>query len=246
MHRRLSRFRRIHAFSLLELAISIGIISILMGSTLVVLSKKEGDSQQEVSEDHLDAIQTALVRYKIRKGHLPCPASLTELPTVATFGREVNAGDCTYTVAPAGTSRLETAASSGVWMLTGAVPIYGLNLPDDYMQNEFGDRYTYSVMQTLTESGTFEAGVGAIAIKDSAGNDLITDGAFVVISHGADGKGAYRFESAALKAACGASTNLDVENCDADVAFRKAPMSTTGDAANYFDDLVRWRSKQTF
>lgn len=241
---KLPRWQRIwRGFTLLELSISIAVIGIMLGSTAVVLSDKIDGSQVEESKERIDEITEALIAYKVRNGNLPCPASLTTVPGNAAFGREVNSGDCTYTSAPAGTSRIETTGGSGIFMLRGAVPVYDLLLPPSYAADMYGNLYTYSVMQPLTEEGTFDDGAAAIVVKNAGGTDIITDGAFVVVSHGKEGEGAYRLLSGAQTVACGA-TNLDIENCDADVTFIDTlPSDDQAQGANYFSDLVRWKSK---
>ncbi len=244
MPRRLPRLRRIHAFTLLELSVSIAIIGIMMGSTMVVMGNVTHENQVEVDTDRINAIVNSLIHFKERQGYLPCPAALSVTQGTAGFGKEANSGDCTYTSAPAGTSRIETVASSGIWMLKGAVPVRDLGLRDDFMRDEHGNRYTYAVMQSLTEAGTFDAGAGGIIVKDSAANSIITDGAFVVVSHGKEGEGAYSFMAGTARTACGA-TNLDIENCDADVTFIDTALNDTTQGATYFSDLIRWKSKQS-
>lgn len=234
--------RDLRAFSLLELSISIAIISIILGGAAVVLTKKIEDSQATENAERMDEIATAIISFQERTGYLPCPASLTVVPGNASFGREVNSGDCTYTSAPAGTSRIETSGGSGVYMVRGALPVYDLQLPATYAEDVYGNRYTYSVMQLLAESATYSAGAGAIVVKNRQGNNIITDGAFIVVSHGKEGEGAYRAKTGAQKAACG-STTLDSDNCDADVTFVEGILNDQVTGASYYSDTIRWRSK---
>lgn len=232
------------AFTLLELSVSIAIIALIMSGSLVLISNIVSKHQGTDAQIKLDKIVIALENYYQRNGHLPCPASRTDAPNTANFGKQVNSGDCTYTVAPAGTARIETVASSGLWMLVGVVPTRDLLLRDDSMNDGYGNRFTYAVAQPLADSATFDAGTGTITIKDSAGNNIITDGAYVMLSHGKTGEGAYRFNSGSQTLACGA-TNLDIENCDADTTFMDATFNNGTVAASFFDDYIRWKSKQS-
>lgn len=231
------------AFSLLELSISLGVIAIMMSGALVLLSDVALKRAAVEADANLQEIADALVAYKDRNGYLPCPASHTVVYGSANYGRQVNGGACDYAVAPAGTTRVETEADSNVWILSGAVPVRDLLLRDAYLHDSFGNRITYSVPQSLTSPSTFDAGDGAITVLNRAGNVIVSDGAFTLVSHGKDGKGAYRESSGALKAACGATANLDVENCDADATFRDAPLNEGEVVASYFDDTIVWKSK---
>jgi prepilin-type N-terminal cleavage/methylation domain-containing protein len=236
---------RKHAFTLLEMAIVVGIITIISGSIIVFARDMISKRQAIDTESKMNEIVEALEHYYQLNGHFPCPASLTAAKTATTIGQMVNSGDCTYTSAPTGTLRVETAASSGVWVLMGALPTHALSMTNEMMQDGYGNRFSYIVMQTLTEASTFAAGAGALTIKDGPTNNIITDGAFVVFSHGSDGTGSYLHDKGTLKTACGAA-NLDTENCDWDVTFVDAPYNNGSVAANYFDDFIRWKSKQDY
>lgn len=230
-------------FTLLELSVSIGIIALMLSGTLTIMSDFAVKQESIRTKDDLQVISDALVAYKDRNGRLPCPASQTVVYGSASYGRQVNAGDCSYTTAPTGTTRTETAASSGKWVLSGAVPVRDLLLRDSFMKDKFGNRYTYVVPQELANASTFSSGEAVINVKRSTGDDVALDGAFALISHGQDGKGAYREGSGALKQACGASTNLDVANCTPGATIMDAPFNDGQVEASYFDDTVVWKSK---
>lgn len=232
-------------FSLLEMSIIIGIIAILMTMIFVFVSDILAKRRAIDTETRIDAIVAALDHYYDLNGHFPCPASRADLPSASTFGKEVNSGDCTYTVAPAGTLRVETVASNGIWMLTGVVPVKDILLSTDMIQDGYGNRFSYVVMQSLTETSTFSAGAGGLIVQDSGLNVIVNTGAFVVVSHGYDGLGAYRFSSGTLLGSCNA-TNLDKENCNWDRVFIDGTYNKGAIAANYFDDFVRWRSRLSY
>jgi hypothetical protein len=215
----------------------------MLSGVLTVMGDFAVKQESLRTKDDLQIISDALVAYKDRNGRLPCPASQTVLYGSAAYGKQVNSGDCTYTVAPAGTTRTETAASSGKWVLSGAVPVRDLLLRDSFMRDKFGNRYTYVVPQVLTGASTFAAGEAVLTVKSETSQNIAEDGAFALISHGQDGKGAYREGSGALKQACGASTNLDVANCTPGATIMDAPFNDGQVAASYFDDTVVWKSR---
>ncbi len=240
------RPRYLAAFSLVELSALIVVVAMAMSTVLAVSQGTTERKSQTNAVDRRSEIVAAINDYLDRNGRYPCVAGYTDAPTTTTFGREV-LPDCTAaTTAPLGTSRVETAASSGVFIRVGAVPTRDLLLPDRYMNDGFGNRYTYVVMEGLTNSLTYTATTPAIIVLDGAGANVTTTAAYAVISHGKDGKGAYRVESGALKVACGATTNLDVENCDGDASLRLAEFdATTTNAALFNDDFLQYSLKGT-
>lgn len=219
------------------------IIGLMMSGVMVTMSNIVQTQAEAAAATDMREIADALRAYRIRTGHLPCPASYSTVYGSAEYGRQVNAGDCTYTVAPAGTTRVETSTGSGIWVLTGTVPIRDLLMRDTFLKDQYGDRITYSVAQLLTASGTYDDNDGVITIKDSGGNDAITEGAYVLISHGKDGKGAYREGTGSLKVACGATANVDVENCNGDTVFIDAMFNDGQVVASYYDDTLIWKTK---
>lgn len=232
----------VQAFTLLEISVVIVIISLLVGFILVFVSDMVNKRRLIDTKLRIDTIVKALENYREMNEHFPCPASRTVAQSNASFGMEVNSGTCTYTSAPAGTVRVETSGGSGVWVLIGTIPTKDLMLDNNLMLDGYGNRFSYIVMQGLTEDFS---GEGALNVKDGGANDIITNGAFAVVSHGKDGKGAYLFSTGAATAACDAS-NLDKENCDDDYTLVDAPYNDGSTAASFFDDVIRWRSKLNY
>lgn len=102
----------------------------------------------------------------------------------------------------------------------GAVPIRELGLPTDYMVDAFGNRFTYVVRKELTSRSTFplsgnslptmdvstfqfakdtipfNAGgnVGLEIATEESGLSWIKNAAYILMSHGANGYGAFPFE----------------------------------------------------
>ena len=231
------------AFSLIELSALLVVLALAMSSIISIKTSEVDRDTRVNSKSNIDRVYAALNAYAGRNGRLPCVASRTLAASDSNFGREVLV-DCTAdTSTPAGTLRYETVASSGIWVREGAVPVYDLLLPESMMFDEYGNRYSYAVIEKLTEASNYAAASGALVVKDAADADISTNAAFVVFSHGKDGKGAYRYGSGSLKVACGATANLDVENCDGDAIFRKADYAETQTAALYYDDLFRYGTK---
>jgi hypothetical protein len=210
-----------------------------------MVSMIPGQTQREArtaTKSHLAEIVAALEAYKARNGYYPCVASRSELPKTANYGRQVLANCVTDTSTPAGTERID--AGGGNYVRVGVVPVRDLLLSDRYMADEYGNRYSYALMEKATSAATFGSAAGKLTILDAAGGTVTSEGGYSVISHGKDGKGAYRDLSGGLKVACGASANLDVENCDGDATFRAASYSENPTETMYFDDFLHYATKQ--
>ena len=63
-----------HGFTLIEMAIALFIITLLVGSLLVPVSKQMEMRQRSVTQTALDEIREALLGFALAKGYLPCPA----------------------------------------------------------------------------------------------------------------------------------------------------------------------------
>ena len=64
---------RRRGFSLLEIAIALTIMGLLVGGTMQIATMVASKKQLDVTRQHLDAVEKALVRYATRHGRLPCP-----------------------------------------------------------------------------------------------------------------------------------------------------------------------------
>ncbi len=223
-------------FSLIELSIVLVIIGIVLASTIPLASAHVNVKKIETTRDKLELIHKALnVHAKINKD-LPCPASRTALPGTATFGVET---DCE--AAPvAGVTEIGTDPD---YIRIGTVPVRTLNLPEHMMFDSWSNRFTYAVTKAATNS-VLPAGI--IDIVDENGNPVTTppaSAAYVVFSSGKDGKGTHRRRGEAT-AACNTSAK-DGENCDNDITFRDMSLNDGDVTAQYFDDLVLWRTTPT-
>ena len=230
-----------HGFTLVELAVLVLITGIVMATLVSMIPGQDQRADRVATKSHLAEIVDGIEAYVARNGHLPCVASRSELPNTANYGRQVLANCVTDTSMPAGTERINVGG--GAYIRLGVVPTRDLLLSDRYMADEYGNRYTYVVMEGLTSAASFAASAGKLTILDGDGGTLTAEAGYAVLSHGKDGKGAYRELSGALKVACGASANLDVENCDGDATFRAASYSESTVEASFFDDFIHYATK---
>jgi prepilin-type N-terminal cleavage/methylation domain-containing protein len=242
--------RKQRGYSLLELSVVIGILSLVGGSVLSLGNRQVSQSQQASLAERLDTIEAALSRYYLQRSALPCPASLTQAENTTAFGQSPAAG-CTGTL-PAGTSR--SLPSSGVAgndeVVQGAVPVRTLGLPDSYLYDGWGNRIQYAVIQKLTHSGmeafSTTLTTGVIQLVDASNNQItrvsnLSYVPYVLWSSGPDKRGAYNRNGQMATAAC--VTTLDAENCNGDHIFRDMNISDTNVLTSFYHDIIRWRTQ---
>lgn len=240
-------------FSLLELAVVIAILSLIMTFGFDIGSSALQGSDRVGTQEKLATIKRALEQYAHRNGYLPCPAVRDLTSTAAAFGTESRAGaNC----APAG--GMVQLAVAGDTIYIGMVPVRALGLPDNYASDAWRRKLTYAVSAPHTNnvnSYLIQDGVIRVLTGDrTMGNNYIvtTDfttrapgqgATFVVISHGPDGKGGWGMNSTTVGVACGATMNIDVENCDeTNLDFYDSTYNDGAQANLFFDDYIVWGS----
>ncbi len=234
-------------FSLIELCIIITVFSLLMAGILGSQNLNREVARMTSENSGLNALQKSIQAFYQTNKYLPCPASRAQAPDTAGYGVST---DCSLTTAPAGTVHVGVAADD-YQLRIGAVPTRALGLPDRMGIDPWGNRITYVLMRKL---GMDAAGYTAYAptattgyfqIVDAAGavtygSSTTTIVAYALITHGADGKGAYTKQGTA-GVAC-STTALDKENCNADKKFMDTAVNEAP-GASYFDDFIRWVKK---
>lgn len=263
------RHGRQRGFTLLEMAVVLGIIALIVGFGLSLGDNALKSADRVEAQERLVTIQMALDNYAAAHGYLPCPYSRALVPANdVTFGVENRSGT-TCTASGAG---LVSVSSTFI----GGVPVRTLGLPDSYAGDPWGNKYTYAVsashvgsavsygatdptltvmMGDRTVAGTFYSisastnraispSTSAAITPNTSGPTSTGAGAtYVVVSHGPSGLGAFPMNGTAVVNACGTSNKIDVENCnDTNATFYDALYNDNGADAQFFDDYVVWAS----
>jgi prepilin-type N-terminal cleavage/methylation domain-containing protein len=155
-------------FTLLELSIVLIIIALVTGMSVVSGISVVANVRQTATQSKIAAIEQAMLANRITNDRIPCPASLTLLPTDPNYGVEAaNPGSCTGGT-PAATFTSPNGAAEG------AVPTVTLGLPNDFMYDGWGSRFRYAVDKNTTNAGAFPtlslAYGGTITVNDGFGN----------------------------------------------------------------------------
>lgn len=225
-------------FTLIEMAIVLAVFGLLVGGGLVAMTPLLERTRLKQTAANLDQIEQALQLFFIRNNHLPCPANGGLASSAAGYGRENG-------------SAIPPSSGCTIAPANGIVPWNTLGLPEDVSYDGWSRRISYVVADDY--NSTFTSGAVSAAddsahvlrtgnmypastyldVENSAGNDVTDAGdrpAYVLISHGENGFGAYGPGANTRLPTSGATTE-ELENTDGDAKFVE-------DAG---DDVVRWR-----
>jgi len=255
--------RRKRGFSLLELTIVLTIVGILLYATVAVGLTQIEIAKVKATQDKLDKINNAITLFLKTNGYLPCPAATNGNGTVSETGGST-------TCAATGILR---DAGSNVWI--GVLPSRALNLSDDYMYDSWGNRITYVVSKYCVASTNWNTAYpstnthacaqtgpppigtngNTITIRDTGGTPWPNLVAYVAISHGKNGYGAWNRAGTKVT---GTATVTDyvLEKTNGNLTTAGAATCTTACSTSYndatfndgtilpayFDDIVRWRT----
>ena len=253
------RVRGEQGFSLIELAVVIGIISLILGFGLSMANDAIKAAKRVNTQQRLATVQEAIEHYIRVNGYLPCPADRALTPNSPNFGIEQRTGAACNSGGP---GLVHIAAilhySDG---FIGAVPIRTLGLPDSYAADAWGGKLTYAASGSyIANPASYQAPSVAMAVYrgDRTGTHYMLStqqglgtsqggptATYVVISHGPDQRGAFPLYGSAVAIPCGNSNRNDVENCDdSNVVFYDTDYNDGTNDDQYFDDYVVWGSNQ--
>jgi type II secretory pathway pseudopilin PulG len=231
-------------FTLVELAISVFIITLLLGTILIPLATQVEQRQINETQKLMDDIREALLGFAATNGYLPCPdLQQPGAPGVPNDGIEdvfpvgnVNAGRC-----------IGVAADASV---TGNLPWATLGLGS---QDTWGNRFRYSVQAAYAQRplqpppptvATFGLGTGGglrvcAATTCPGTTTLTTTAVAVIISHGKNGLGAISASTNLFNPVATSADELNNATNDQD-SISRTPSNVTGVV---FDDIVIWLPK---
>jgi prepilin-type N-terminal cleavage/methylation domain-containing protein len=125
------------AYTLIELSITILIISLLMAGVFSFATGSINNAKSALTKQRMDEIYKSMGTYLMVNKRLPCPASiLTSKVNDANYGQEVAVGaGCEG----AGVYKSSTNAD----LFFGGVPIRALNLSSEYAEDGYGNKFNY-------------------------------------------------------------------------------------------------------
>jgi prepilin-type N-terminal cleavage/methylation domain-containing protein len=205
-------------FTLLELTIVLAIVGLLAVGTLKAASALRENAGISETSKRLDTLVMALQTFLMKNNRLPCPAD----PNIDT-----NLGD-------------ENCPSNpSVEILRGVIPSRTLGLSGGRLTDAWDRQFTYVVVLGAIKKDSFTSNLWppTFILKDEQGRSLNekNKGIVVIISHGANGSGAYTTSGIRLDGPPDTAAN-ERENLNDNSIFVQAAYSTHEE--NPFDDQV--------
>ena len=258
---RKKKHHRHSGYTLIELSITVLVISLILAGVITIQNQKIRVEQREIIERKLDLISKVLYNYRLLNSRLPCPGNASLALSDDDFGVAADgaSGACNL-----GATISSNINSSGNDVFGGSVPVRTLGLPDDVGFDPWGNQFTYYLDKNANVTDAFngEDGTNSLAdtnklnVQDESGATLAEDVLAVVLSHGSNGHGGYN--SAGMRVNAGSTNLAEQGNCMCDDATlpntvadrfiriqRTMPTSSTDFTTN-FDDIGRFYPKSYF
>lgn len=225
------------AFTFVEIAIVIMVVSIILVSFLVS-SKSNFRSKKKIeTSQKIEKIYNSLKAFVANNHRLPCPAPINELYNSATYGEEgINSGSCLSTFG--------AFYSSGNFIY-GLLPVKALSLKIEDSFDEYNSKFAYIIDKRFAEnSSNFNTiSEGGLVIKKYITNAEIypsENAVFAIISYGENKLGAFNKSSITQ---IPASLDLDeIENSTSN--FDENLFSYSNRNNDSFDDIVFYKNKK--
>jgi prepilin-type N-terminal cleavage/methylation domain-containing protein len=259
------------AFSLIELSIVILIISVFMASFINLLGSINSTDKYAETKAKMERVADAIIKYRNKNGVLPVPARIDLLPDDQMYGYFIENSDQQNAYAP--DNMQEYLNGKMLYGMVPFVNL-GLNEEDAYdawgnrisfiadayrlggskaTRSSFKifDKSNEAIVKRMPTKTEVEAGQSSKTCGD--GTDSVTSynqiiypcAAFVLISHGINGDGA--FNAAGVQDVI-AGKNIEGKNAFNNISptmVYSLPLNTnknTADIEDYFDDIIVYRT----
>lgn len=255
------------------MALALTIIGLLAIPYVMIYNVYVKQKAIRESDGYLQTIQDSLEKYVLQNGRYPLPAARNLAPTANGFGESYPAiaGNPPLTVAASiaalpncalaiatvcKTPGMNLGASVPIppainYVFIGDVPFATLGLPQRFMKDGYGGKFTYAVSAPLTDITTFREDWGTISVLDRTGGltTFVTgnNAQYVVVSHGSDNKGAFSLQGTQIKTCTGLGN--DITNCDNNAQFNNnydynpdgtyTRQETDVAGAGFYDDYLK-------
>jgi sugar lactone lactonase YvrE/type II secretory pathway pseudopilin PulG len=209
-------------FTLIQLSILLTVAALVL--VAILPSTRTAMNANNATNAKMNTVLTALRQYESKTATLPCPADASLPIGSASYGvAAANPGTGTNCSGGSPAANYVDAANN---VAIGAVPVRALGLSNDYAVDAYGRDITYAVDTNATVCflGTLS---GKIAVTD---NGTVNTSVIALLSHGADGHGAW----IPLTGSSGAAVRLNAGSTDTDQHLVNAHgLSGGGFPANY-------------
>ncbi len=235
------------AFTLLELAVVLVVISVILSTAISVASTRIEAQRLANTYGRIELISKAIKQYIQNYDRLPCPAfgsisaPTPAAPSPAGFGIEER---LTTGTEQCDNSNLDTDGN----VFIGSIPHASLGLSLAAGLDGWENRFTYAVDNRFTYSGTEALKIGylgeenepEIIIHNNDSAEITVTGIYLILSHGTNGVGAWPARGGSrIAAPSGFATDYPLENKNQDLDDTFVQVShITG-----FDDIIFYKNK---
>lgn len=243
-------------FSLMELSVVLVIVSAMVWGGITVGKSQIEASRAEQTRQKIEAINKALEIHRKSSNRLPCPADARLSESDANFGVAADMpGNCLD-------GAIKAPLTNGGDAVGGSVPVRALGLPNDYAVDGWGHRFTYAIDRRMSEDDAYakyslnDSDIGVFDIKDSSGASLTAKSVMALVSHGANGHGAFRASGGANRIVADSTNADELENANVDATGAVTAFNTTfvmkaetqdpTSATGGFDDIVAYKTAADF
>jgi hypothetical protein len=226
----LQYWRHQGGFSLAETALALFVLAMISSAILSTLSAYRHAQAITMTKTHQERIAYALAAYAVSHGFsLPCP------------GAGVESGVA------------QSDAASGCKVVEGIVPFQTLGLPESVAKDGFQRYFTYVVNQAylvpqMGGEGHWHEPLGTLQIiRESAHEAMPSEAAFVLISHGYHGHGAFLSAAATRRIMTAYASDRESGNIDVmpqNGIYRYYDNAFTPNSRQRFDQIIFWVSWQ--
>ncbi len=253
------------AFTLIELSVVIVVISIFLAGSLYFSITISDNAKIKVTNDRIEQIYNALGNYLVQKGRLPCPAAINDSKSnSSTYGIEASSDSVTYQKncidLYSGIEKTQNGVYSSSNLVYGMVPVINLGLSKDMAEDGFGNKFTYVVDRRFTGYND-SSDNGVPKFKNQSSSSIITvneifysntqqatsDAIFIIISHGANGYGAFKAELSSQNTRSSDSSEMSNDatsfNDTNGTASFDATFIKTVEGSDVFDDIVFYKTR---
>jgi prepilin-type N-terminal cleavage/methylation domain-containing protein len=244
------------AFSLVELAIVITIISVFIAGVMNVGVGVTNNSKVTVTKNKMNEIYKALGNYAAANGRFPCPAPVTNIKGDANYGNnQTNGlGSCFDITSNAGVVTGAYSSTTANTLMYGMIPVQNLKLSSEMAEDGFGTKFGYVIDRRFTgfnENGTInnfkngpESSVITINEVGSTTETVTNGAAFVIVSYGANKKGGFNASASTQN-----GRSADTDELSNDLGTTASPnfdatFVSLSDKSDVFDDILFYKTKK--
>ncbi len=229
-------------YSLIELSISLTVLALLVTSGMTLFAKKSEAEKVNITKAKIRRIEKAIVDFVDTNSYIPCPAKGVAVESDAYFGDSIT--NASY-------NSNTHLCSNNTTNNAGMIPVRTLGLDDSYAYDGWDRKFSYQIAKGMGNAYDFSDPNyrGDISIVDYYGIERTNTkffapknygAAFVIISFGSDGIGAWGKNS---------STTPTPPNASA-IAYQNSKYLTTSNniyiqdsTRKNFDDIVSFKNK---